>query len=68
MKIKELRQKSDTELAHMLGSERSHIRTLRFSGASGKVKNVKEMLGARRTIARILTLIRMRAAEIQAQA
>lgn len=52
----------------MLGSERSHIRTLRFSGASGKVKNVKEMLGARRTIARILTLIRMRAAEIQAQA
>lgn len=44
----------------MLGSEQLRIRTLRFSGASGKVKNVKEMLGARRTIARILTLIRER--------
>ena len=57
MKIKELRQKSEVELRKILTEERTHMRTLRFSSVSGKVKNVKEMAASRRTIARILTLL-----------
>ncbi|MEX0870112.1 MAG: 50S ribosomal protein L29 [Candidatus Spechtbacterales bacterium] len=56
MKIKELRQKSDKELEKMLQDKKARIVELKMNIASGNVKNVKEMRGVKKDIARILTI------------
>ena len=58
MKIIEIRQKSKLELQKLLQDSREKLRQLRFDLASGKVKNVREIRGTRKDIARILTLLR----------
>lgn len=58
MKIKELKQKPKEELRKILTEHREHLRILRFNLFSGKVKNVKEVRGIKKDIARILTLLK----------
>lgn len=58
MKIKELKRKSNQELQQTLINLRDKLRELRFNLAGGKVKNIKEIRGTKRDIARILTLLK----------
>lgn len=58
MNAVDLRKKSDRELEEMLKKERSHIAAFQFHSAKGRSKNVKEKMTSRRTIARILTILR----------
>jgi len=58
MEIKELRQKSKKELQKMLIDQREYLRNLKFDLASGKVKNVREIRGFKKDIARILTCLK----------
>ncbi len=58
MKIKDLRNKDEKALRKMESVLREKLRGLRFNLQAGKVKNVKEVKEVRRTIARILTLIK----------
>ena len=58
MKVSELRQKSKEELKNMLEDTRKRASELRFIMRQGKkVKNVKEVRGLKKDIARILTLL-----------
>ena len=59
MKIREIRQKSKEELTKMLSQNRNRLLSLRFDLAGGRVKNVKEIRGVKKDIARILTLIQL---------
>ncbi|OGZ32918.1 MAG: 50S ribosomal protein L29 [Candidatus Portnoybacteria bacterium RBG_13_40_8] len=58
MKIRELRQRPRKELKENLVSLKDKLRELRFNLAGGKVKNIKEVHQTKKTIARILTLIK----------
>jgi len=58
MKIKELRQKTDKELKETLIHLKDKLRELRFNLTGGKVKNIKEIHQNKKTIARILTLLK----------
>jgi large subunit ribosomal protein L29 len=58
MKIRELRQRPRRELKENLVSLKDKLRELRFNLAGGKVKNIKEVHQTKKTIARILTLIK----------
>lgn len=58
MKIRELRQKPDRELKENLVILKDKLRELRFNLAGGKVKNIREVHQTKKTIARILTLLK----------
>lgn len=58
MKMIELRQKSNEELAILMREKQARIDELRFSARQNKVKNVKEIAGLKKDIARIKTLMR----------
>lgn len=62
MKISELREKTDVELARMLAENRNKVRDLRFKVAARQLNDVREIREARKAIAQILTLIRSRKA------
>ncbi|GAC1412173.1 MAG: hypothetical protein NVSMB66_0510 [Candidatus Doudnabacteria bacterium] len=57
MDIKELRLKKDAELHRDLAALQEKTRELRFKMFSQEVKNVKEISGIKKTIARIMTLL-----------
>lgn len=57
MKFAELKQKSGDELKTMLAESRRRIDELRFAYSQGKQKNVKEIAGIKKDIARIMTLL-----------
>jgi large subunit ribosomal protein L29 len=56
MEVKEMRQKSETELHKTLQDDREKLRLLRFDLAAGKVKNVREIRRIKKEIAQLLTL------------
>lgn len=58
MKSQELKQKSDRELADLLLSKRERIAELKMLFAQKKAKNVKELSEERKTVARILTIMK----------
>ncbi|HHE67524.1 MAG TPA: 50S ribosomal protein L29 [Candidatus Parcubacteria bacterium] len=60
VKQEELRQKENSELLELLDQSREKLRQLRFDLASGKVKNVAEIKETKKTIARILTILKER--------
>ena len=60
IKQEELRQKENNELLELLDQSREKLRQLRFDLASGKVKNVAEIKETKKTIARILTILKER--------
>lgn len=57
MKMNELRQKSNEELASLMREKQSRMGELRFLLHQNKVKNVKETSAIKKDIARILTVI-----------
>ncbi len=61
MKLKELKEKSAAELQKMLSEERESVRALRFAVATNQETKVRKIRAARKTIARILTLIKQNA-------
>lgn len=65
MKIKELKNLTDEELKKSLDQNQEKLRSLRFNLASGKVKNVREIRGTKKTIARLETLIKERKTHAQ---
>ncbi|OHA00390.1 MAG: 50S ribosomal protein L29 [Candidatus Sungbacteria bacterium RIFCSPHIGHO2_02_FULL_47_11] len=58
MKVTELRQKSSKGLQELLQEKRQRVDELRFLLRQKKVKNVKEVAGVKKDIARILTLLK----------
>ena len=56
MRTRELRDMSDEELARRLGDVRQELFNLRFQAATGALENSARVRGAKRDIARILTL------------
>ncbi len=60
MNVKELRQKSDSELEKLLGDIKKKLFEGRFNLESGKTKNVTSFREHKRDIARILTTFKER--------
>ena len=56
MRTKELRDLTDDELGRRLHDVRQELFNLRFQAATGALENSARMRGAKRDIARILTL------------
>ena len=63
MKLKELKEKGAGELEKMLREERERVRALRFAVATNQETKVRKIRASRKTIARILTLIKKDAAK-----
>lgn len=61
MKVDEVRNMTDAELAAKLADFRTELMNLRFQRSAGKVENPMRMRQVRRTIARILTILGERA-------
>lgn len=62
MKPKELRERTDDELNHLLGEKRDDLMHFRMQMATGVVDNVRLARNAKRDVARILTILNERAA------
>ena len=56
MRAREVRELSDEELVKRLAESREELFNLRFQAATGALENSARMRGAKRDIARILTL------------
>lgn len=56
--IKELRQKSEKELLTILEEEKEKLRKLRFQNGEGKLRRNHLFTEKRKTIARVLTLLK----------
>ncbi len=65
MKIQELREKSSEELQRVLREKREELRALRFKVAADEHAKVRDIRKARKTIAKILTLLRISKNEAQ---
>lgn len=59
-KIKEFSRLIPKELQNLLKNKKERLRQLRFDLAAGKVKNVREVRGTKKDIARIETLLNMK--------
>lgn len=57
MDFKELKNKSDNELKNILTEEREKLTEMRFKVAQRQLKKVSNIRNAKKTIARILTLL-----------
>jgi ribosomal protein L29 len=55
MKMKEITNKTPSDLDRLLTEKKEALRAFRFSSAGAKTKNVKEGRGVRKDIARIMT-------------
>ena len=60
MKFAELKNKPEAELKKTLSELRDKLRDLRFKTASKQLKNVREVRQIKKTIARILTLLKQK--------
>ncbi len=58
MELKDLKNKSLGELQKLLAEERARLRDLRFQVAAEQHKQVHELGQSKKTIARILTLLK----------
>lgn len=58
MELKELKNKSKSDLHKILNESRDKLRDLRFKDANKQLKNVREIRKIRQTIARTLMLLR----------
>lgn len=56
--ISDLRKKTLADLHKLLSQKQEELRGLRFKKVGGELKNVSQLGETRRTIARILTLLR----------
>jgi large subunit ribosomal protein L29 len=60
MKVKELRERSDTDLRKQIDDARQELFNLRFQAASGQLADQQRMRQVRKDIARLETLLRER--------
>jgi ribosomal protein L29 len=60
MKIKDLKEKSKDELNKILQQEREKLQKLLFDLKLKKSKNVREIRKTKKTVARALTLLKMK--------
>lgn len=60
MKVKDIRDLSDVELAQRLTSLKEELFNLRFQMATGQLENPARIADVRKTIARTQTIIRER--------
>ena len=60
MELKELKLKPAVELKKMEAQLREELRQVKFDLASAKVKNVRRIGQIKKTIARILTLVKQK--------
>ncbi len=60
MKISEIREKKDKELASLLNEKRKELRDARFGNAGGKNRDLNYKKKLRADIARVLTEMRNR--------
>lgn len=58
MKIKELRELSAAELNEKIGEHRKELFNLRFQHATAQLENTQRLPEVKKTIARMLTVIR----------
>lgn len=58
MKANELRGKSDDELKKLLAETRERLRSLRFNVSTSQESHVRDVRDVKKTIARILTLLK----------
>lgn len=63
IKIKELREKTDTELQQLLSDLRGTLRDLRFRIAARQKVGARSIRSTKRVVARILTLQQERSAK-----
>jgi large subunit ribosomal protein L29 len=68
LKVSDLRELTEDELERRLDEARQELFNLRFQHATGALENTAALIGAKRDIARILTLMHERAAEQKVQA
>ncbi|HPU01508.1 MAG: 50S ribosomal protein L29 [Firmicutes bacterium] len=61
MKVKEIRELNDEELAEKLKELKEELFNLRFQAATGQLENVMRIKEVRRSIARVKTVQRERA-------
>ena len=61
LKTFELHEKTDEELYDLLTNKKERLRSLRFDLFSGKVKNIREIRKIKKEIARIFTIINLKA-------
>lgn len=60
MKIRELKDKPRAELEILLKSQQEKLREFRFKVAAKQLKNVREVRNLKKTVARILTLLKLK--------
>lgn len=60
MELKELKLKTEKELKQILNEFRDKLRDLRFKDANKQLKNIREIRGLKKTIARVLTLLKVK--------
>jgi len=65
MKVKELREFTDAELAKKLNDSKDELFRLRFQMATGQLDNPMKLKETRRKIARLKTIMRERELGIQ---
>lgn len=58
--MSELTEKTEQELQNVLADARERVRMLRFGIAAKQVKNIREIRASRKTIARVLGVLRAR--------
>lgn len=63
MNIKDVRQKNEAVLKKELAATRDELRELKFKLAKDETKNIRQSRDFKRTIARILTVLREREQE-----
>jgi ribosomal protein L29 len=57
IKMKDITNKTPTDLTKMIAEKQELLRVFRFGGAGAKTKNVKEGRTVRKDIARIMTVL-----------
>lgn len=62
MEFVDLKNKGDKELLELLSEQRNRLRELRFQVSERQLKKVHEIREIKKTIARILTLLRQKLA------
>ena len=60
MELKELKLKTEKELKQILNKFRDKLRDLRFKDANKQLKDVRAIRVIKKTIARVLTLLKVK--------
>lgn len=60
MELKELKLKTEKELKQILNEYRDKLRELRFKDANKQLKDVREIREVKKTVARVLTLLKVK--------